>query len=297
MSAEKTQELLQTVNLTSYDAIVGPLDDASLKLVAARTVTLGVPIIVPTAKPNLGAANIFYSYTAEEVLRDKLLDFASKKRTGQNIIIIADNKNTHAKDLILARFPDAKVLRVVEESKNIGIDRDKLASLFSDKEENWVFVESEKYQLISSVTSILNALQNAVHDPAAGNLRSKLRMFTTNKNEAFDNDVISGAHLSNLNFTYPSVYGETSENGFTRAYQKRFGDTPDRFAVRGFDLTLDLLLKLAFKKDLMEVSKLIGETQYSANKFSFEKNLASGYFNQASYIMSYADMRLKEIED
>lgn len=221
---------------------------------------------------------------------------ASKKEE-QNIIIIADAANAVARDSILARFPEAKIAEVIEEEKNIGVALDKLGALLSEEQENWVFVESANYKLISSVTSILNSFHNALLDPEKSREKLQLRMFTTNKNNAFDNDVISGSHLSNLNFTFPSVYRETVDNSFSKRYRKRFGDTPDRYAVRGFDLTFDILLKLAYKNDLIAVSKLIGLTEYTGNKFSYEKDFTSGYFNQASYIMSYEDMRIKELTD
>ena len=121
-------------------------------------------------------------------------------------------------------------------------------------------------------------------------------MFTTNKNRAYDNEVISGTHLSNLNFTYPSAYREVGSNSFIKQYRKRFAADPDRYAIRGFDLTYDLLLKLAFKSNLFEVSKLIGLTEYTGNKFDYDKDIASGYYNQASYIMMYDQMRGTEVK-
>ena len=45
------------------------------------------------------------------------------------------------------------------------------------------------------------------------------------------------------------------------------------------------------EKDL----KLV-QTEYTGNKFSYEKDFASGYFNQASYIMSYEKMRIMEVK-
>ncbi|MGB5555069.1 MAG: peptidoglycan-binding protein LysM, partial [Flavobacteriaceae bacterium] len=68
-------------------------------------------------------------------------------------------------------------------------------------------------------------------------------------------------------------------------------------AVQGFDMTFDLLLKLAYKNNLIEVSKIIGQTEYSGNKFSYEKDFSSGYINQASYIMGYDAMRIVEITE
>ncbi|WP_461442587.1 PBP1 and LysM peptidoglycan-binding domain-containing protein [Maribacter sp.] len=294
----KTREILLRENLSSYSAIIGPLDVASLREVAVRSSQYRVPVVAPIpAKTDLSMTNVFFSYTPDEVLRVRMLDYVEKTREEQNIVIIADGANTVAKDSILLRFPEAKIAEVIEEEKNIGVVRDKLGALLSEEKENWVFVESGNYKLISSVTSILNSFHNALLDPEKSKEKLQLRMFTTNKNNAFENDVISGSHLSNLNFTFPSVYREAKNNSFSKRYRKKFGDTPDRYAVRGFDLTYDLLLKLAYKNDLMQVSRLIGQTEYTGNKFSYEKDIASGYFNQASYIMAYDDMRIEQLTD
>lgn len=294
----KTRQILLAENLSEYSAIVGPLDVASLREVAVRTSQHQVPVIAPIpAKTNLSMSNVFFSYTPDEVLRTRMLDFIADSKEEQNIIIIADGANKVASDSILARFPEAKIVKVIEEEKNIGVVRDSLGASFSEEKENWVFVESSNYKLISSVTSILNSYHKSLLDPEVSTEKLQLRMFTTNKNNGFDNDVISGSHLSNLNFTYPSVYREAKNNSFAKQYRKKFGDTPDRYAVRGFDLTYDLLLKLAYKNNLIEVSKLIGQTEYTGNKFSYEKDFTSGYFNQASYILSYEKMRIKELTD
>ncbi len=298
LDLSKTRQILLQENLSEYSAIIGPLDMASLREVAVRTSQDRIPVVAPIpAKTDLSMSNVFFSYTPDEVLRTSMLDFIQSAREEQNIIVIADGANTVARDSILARFPEAKAAEVIEEEKNIGVARDKLGALLSEEQENWVFVESGNYKLISSVTSILNSFHNALLDPEISKEKLQLRMFTTNKNNAFDSDVISGSHLSNLNFTFPSVYREAENNSFSKRYQRKFGDTPDRYAVRGFDLTYDLLLKLAFKNDLMAVSKVIGQTEYTGNKFSYEKDVTSGYFNQASYILSYEDMRIKELID
>jgi len=294
----KTKEILMRENLTDVSAIVGPLDLPSLKEVAVQASQYQVPVIAPIpANSDLSLNNVYFSYTSDEMLREKMLKYVEEKVTEENIIIIADENSQVRKEFILSRFPEAKVLEVKEEEKNIGINREKLASLLSEEFENWVFVEAENFKLISSVVSILNAFEDALLDPEISEVKVQVRMFTTNKNNAFDNDIISSTHLSNLHFTYPSVYREASNSAFVEAYSKRFGDVPDRYAVRGFDLTYDLLLKLAYKNNLMEVSKIIGETEYTGNKFSYEKDRTSGYFNQASYIMAIEDLRVVELKD
>lgn len=293
----KTKALLAKVNLSEYSAIIGPLDLPSLREVAVRASTIPVPVIAPVpVAASLSMSNVFFSYTSDQVLQDRMLNFIKKRTTDQNIIIIADGANASAKDSILARFPEAQVVVVIEEEKNIGVDRKKFAKLLSEDVENWVIVETDNYRLASSVASILNSFHNSPLDPEISSKKVSVRMFTTDKSQAFENEVISNSHLSSLNFTYPSVYREVGNDAFTRRYEKRFGDSPDRYAVRGFDITYDLLLKLAYKNNLIAVSKLIGETEYSGNKFSYEKDFASGYFNQASYIMMYEEMRIKEVK-
>lgn len=294
----KTKEILMRENLTGVSAIVGPLDLPSLKEVAVQASQYEVPVIAPIpANSDLSLNNVYFSYTSDEVLREKMLRYVEGKITEENIIIIADEKNQGVKELIVSRFPEAKIVEVKEEEKNIGINREKMARLLSEENENWVFVETDNFKLIASVVSILNAFEDALLDPELSEVKVQVRMFTTNKNKAFDNDIISSTHLSNLHFTYPSVFREAGNSAFVKAYSQRFGDTPDRYAVRGFDLTYDLLLKLAYKNNLMDVSKIIGETEYTGNKFSYEKDMTSGYFNQASYIMAIEDLRVVELKD
>ena len=293
----KTKQILQAEQLGGYSAIFGPLDIPSLKETAVQAAKFNVPVIAPVpAKSDISLNNVFFSYTDEEVLLKHMLDYAESKHEDETILIIADENSKLEQTAILKRFPAAKVVVVKEEEKNIGINRDKLQTLLSDKVPNWVFVESDNYKLIASVVSILNSFNNTAFDALSGNDKVSVRMFTTDMNSAFENEVISNTHLSNLNFTYPSVNRQVANNSFVERYRKRFGDYPDRYAVRGFDLTFDLLLKLAYKNDLIDVSRFIGETEYSGNKFNYERKGVAGYYNQSSYIMMIDDLRIKELE-
>lgn len=292
-----TKQILNAENLGGYNAIFGPLDVASLKETAVQSAKFNVPVVAPVpAKSDISLNNVFFSYTDDAILAQHMLDFVERKYTNENILVIADEKSRSRQDAILEHFPNAKVVVVKEEEKNIGINRDKLQTLLSDKEPNWVFVESDNYKLIASIVSILNSFNNVAFDHLSEKDKLKVRMFTTDMNPAFENDVISNTHLSNLNFTYPSVYREVTNNSFVERYRKRFGDAPDRYAVRGFDLTYDLLLKLAYKNNLIDVSRFIGETEYNGNKFDYERKGVSGYYNQASYIMMIDDLRIKELK-
>jgi len=288
LNTDKTRQILQGEDLEGVSAIIGPLQLNSLKEVAIKAANADVPVIAPLASSgDFELENVFFTIPSDQILRERMLDFIEETRTDENIIVITDAKNKEVSEQIKEEFPVAKSVELLEDEENISLDLEEFAALLSLDTENWVFVETDNFKVVSSVSSILNSSNSDT---------TKVRMFTTNKNKAFENDVISGAHLSNLNFTYPSVDKETNNNAFVRRYRRRFGADPDRYAIRGFDLTFDLLLKLAYKQNLFEASNLVGITEYCGNKFDYRNELASGFYNEASYIMMYDEMRITRVK-
>ena len=124
-------------------------------------------------------------------------------------------------------------------------------------------------------------------------------MFTTDKNRSFESDILSNNHLAKLNFHYPSVdraFDPVENRNFIKKYEEKYGITPNRFAVRGFDVTYDILLRLASAEDLYAAINEEGTTQYVENKFDYDHRSSGGYLNKAIYIMSYdRDLNLKVV--
>lgn len=296
-----TQRDLQTVksllareSLFDVDAIVGPVDPRLLNEVAVQAVTESVPVVAPyTARTELSLGNVYFSIPNEEVLRNRILDYIEKKRTDESIIVIADAENQKAKDSILSRFPMARIAKMSEDGSLHLID---FQAMLSETQENWVFVETKKPNLAASISSILNASNAEVFDESNNKKSIAVKMFTTNYNSAFESDAVSNSHLSNLNFTFPSISREAEDDSFVKAYRKKFGMAPDRYAIRGFDMTFDLLLKLAHKKNLFETSSKIGQTEYSGNRFNYFDSQSSGFFNRGVYLLHYEQLRIKQIE-
>src|SRR5690606_22150354 len=76
---------------------------------------------------------------------------------------------------------------------------------------------------------------------------------------------------------------------FLISYKNKYGVLPNRYAIRGFDLTYDVLLRLASEKDIYDAVSPENETVYIENKFRYEKSPSGGYCNQAAYILKYND--------
>ncbi len=286
LDMNRTKGILQRENLIGVSAIFGPLEAQSLKEVALQASEYGVPVVAPlTDRSDLSLNNVFFALPSEKVLEEHMLDYVEELRTKENVIIIADQKNKPVESTLLMKFPGAKIVALKEDRT---VDIEKISKLLSAETENWVFLETDQANVVYHVGSLLNSLISK---------EVGIRLFTTDKNKAFDSEVVSYSHLSNLKFTYPSASREIGENGFAKLYRAKYGADPDAYAVRGFDLTYDLLLKLAYKNDLVNASKLVGETEYVGNKFNFNKDISSGYYNRASYILGYENMNIVELKD
>lgn len=288
---ERVKNLLESDPLTNASAVVGPVDRKLLGEVAIQASKYNVPVITPfLADSELTLQNVYFSVPDEESLRVKMLDYLASKRTDENIIIMADEVHMAVRDSILSRFPEAKVADLVENT----LDREAFAEMLSEEVENWVILETDMGSIVASITSILNA--------ANTDKKKDVRMFTTHYDNAFEDKAISRPHLANLNFTFPSVFREVANDQFMESYRSRWGVEADRYAIRGFDLTFDLLLKLGYKNNLFQTTPFIGETEYSGNRFNYFKEVNndcnSGYGNKASFILRYNyDLTISQVEN
>lgn len=119
----------------------------------------------------------------------------------------------------------------------------------------------------------------------------RARLFTLDKNDAYDYQEVSNARLARLQFTFPSVNKSTDEDtreAFAISYKNKYGVAPNRYATRGFDVTYDVLLRLASTDETaFEAVLPENETIYMENKFHYIKSPSKGYINQAAYILKY----------
>jgi hypothetical protein len=152
----------------------------------------------------------------------------------------------------------------------------------SEEEENWVILESVKPGIISNVLGLLNGMPETY----------KIRLFTLDRNDAYEFDDVSNTHLAKLSFTFPSVnksYSYKDKTPFIVSYKNKYGVYPNRYAVRGFDVTYDILLRLGSANDIFASAENDYVTEYVENKFRYTKNTSRGYRNQAAYIIKYKE--------
>jgi LysM repeat protein len=287
--AAKTRELLEGNDFSDYDAVIGPMNSEAFDRVARELRGEKVPVIAALNKPNEVYTNVFQTIPEDKLLAKAMLDFVKADSTKNNVVIISDLKHVPVSSKLKAEFPLAKQIYSRKDKKSgkdgFFIYPLDLENVFSPGK-TIVFLETDSNPFASSVISMLNGLVNE---------DVEIVLTTLDKNSAFEGKNIDNGHLSNLKFHYPSVnraFEEAKSKSFEKAYRKAYGVSPSKYACRGFDVTLDILLRLASGDDLFEASSSDVATEHVENKFRYTKALFGGYTNEELYIVKYDNFNI-----
>ena len=291
-NSSKVQSILNTQNLHQKDVVIGPLIPRHVNQVSKYLHSKGIPVISPLSTNKVDIkTNVYQSIPEEKLLRKTLLNYLDRKlekEINPCVLIIADKENQTVKKELLKRFPLAEVI----DPDEIGgfIKPDLTDSLLVDVQSNWVFLETQKLNLITSVTSMLNAQSSKERD---------ITLMTTYRGDVYDNENISYEYLGKLHFLYPSIQNP-SENkpfqDFSNKYKNQYGTLPNKVAVRAYDVTLDALLRIAFQESLTSPN-LVGETKYLHNKFNYQSLPKGGYTNTSVYLIQHEGLTIHEIKE
>jgi len=285
-----TGKLLEDNDFSDYDAVIGPMDEKSFDRVALALKKYRVPVIAAMNKPREVYSNVFQTIPEEKLLRKAMIDFIKADSSKTNVVIISDHAHRASSEALKAEFLNSKLIFSRKNKKNPKEDGffiypTDLENVFTAVK-TIVFLETGSNSFASSVISMLNGL---IEDEI------EIVLVTLNKNRAFEGKNIDNYHLSNLKFHYPSVnkdFDESKSNAFVSAYRKEYSVSPSKYVARGFDITLDILMRLASEDTLYEGSSNAIETEYVENKFRYNKSLFGGYINEAIYIVKYDDLRV-----
>jgi len=281
-----TRTVVSENDFSDVHAVIGPILDSNIEIVASELKSDGIPVISPLSSIEVKHRNVYQTIPGKELLEQKMLDFIKENGQDKNVIIIADKSKARIKGELQSILPKHKIFN--PESGNY-INPAKISPLFKEDQENWVILETNDLSLIANVTSVLNSSVTEKH---------KIVLLTTDRNDNYDNnDNIYNSHLANLNFHYPSIDKPSSLNNiFVKEYQRTYGISPSRIATRGFDITFDILVRLAYDQNLAKSVRNGAETSYVENKFDYTRKLLGGFYNKGIYIVKYDGLEIKEVK-
>ena len=285
----KIDKILNEINPDSCQIIIGPLIPDNFNYISSKERIFDLPKVAPLSTRDVVIRNsVYQSVTPKELLRNKMIDYLDKNLDqDDNIVIVADSINRDIEYILKDIFPSSIILRP---EKNGYLLPELVDSLLVDSLPNKIILESDNFSLISSVSAQMSA--------QISDLR-KVQLFTTYRGNVYENENLSRKHLGDLNFTFTSGYHPLSKfefNAFQERYIKFFGKPPNREAIRAYDLTLDLVLRIVYAGKLNSSAENIEETEYQENRFWYKKIEKNGFVNTAFYLLRHKEYDIYEIK-
>ena len=287
-SDRKVNSIISGKDFKEVDAVIGPLLSANVEKAVAMLKGSDTPVFSPLSNREIkSSSNLFQTLPTDGMLEEAMLEYLETHALDKNVILISDAKRIKQKNAVLSKLPHTKAVSPREKGFLYVGDID---SKIDKGRDNWVILESDDPVIISNVVVLLNGMPDEYN----------LRLFTLDKNAAYDYHDVSNMHLAKLRFTFPSInksYDFNDRNPFLVSYKNKYGVLPNRFAVRGFDITYDILLKLASADNIYEATDSDYETEYIENKFHYTKKMFKGYQNNALYIIKYNEKLQLEVAE
>lgn len=282
-STSNAANLIQENNLKTMDAIIGPFYQNNAEKMAESLNASNVPVISPLSKDyDKKYSNLIQATPSNEDVKNAIFNFMQAK--GGNILAVVDPKKQSAKQYIAANHNEVQFINFNETG---ALDVAQLKSLLVKDKVNFVIMETERTNLILSTTS---ALMNVPPD-------YQIRLVILGENDALDYEEIQISRLTKLKMTFPSQTRDNDSPGaaiFEKNFRRANKIYPNQFATRGFDVTFDVLMRMAQEKPLQETLN-DAATEQVENKFDYTLSPDGGYTNKGIYILYYdTDLTVKE---
>ena len=280
-------EKISSVNWNGINAIIGPLIPKNFDFFSKNRRFSDIPIISPLSTKEIdGNKNVFQSVSPLKRLRKVMMNYIKNEiDSTQNLVIITDSINFK----IAKEFKKLSTKsHFVESEKGGFVIPELIDSLLVDSLKNQVIFESQDLGLAANVTSLLNSQVGKERD---------VQLFSSLRTAIYDNVNISRKHLGNIKFTYlnDNFPRETNERQkFKDRFLNKYGDYPSKESYRAYDVTLDVILRLAYQNKIF--SDKIEETNHIENKFKYLPDDGGGYSNFGYYILQNRDYEILEIK-
>ena len=281
-NSSNVAKLIADNHLENFSAVIGPFYQTNVEKTAELLSANQVAIISPLSK-EMGKSypNLFQTITSTSLLRSAIFDFMRSKNG--NVIAVVDKKKVSVKKYIVDNQKDVRLVSLTEIGALIP---ESLSSKLQKDRINYVVLETESTVLIKAT---LKLLLSKLKECA-------IQLVILEPNETLETDEIEFANLVQLKLLYPSMTRENSSVNaeiFEKNYKLKNKVTPNAFAIRGFDVTFDALMRLSQSTTFSE-STSTQVTEQVESKFDYFKNESGGFANKGLYILYYdADLKGK----
>ncbi len=277
--------IVSSTDFQNTSAVIGPFYQVNAEKVAEILEEKNIPVISPLSK-DIGKSykNLYQSMPTIEAIKNTMFNFMHSNNG--NIIAVIDPKKASVKQYIDEN--QKGILQVNVNDKGV-IVVDSIKKYFIKDRMNYVVMESERTGIITTTTTtMIKALKDF-----------QVQLVILEPNETLDFDEIDLTRLTKLKMMYPSATNENDSNEakqFEKVYKKKNKIFPNQYAVRGFDLTFDTMIRLCQEKSFEETI-LNNASEQIESKFDYVQKASGGYTNNGVSILYYdTDLTIKRAQ-
>ncbi len=275
-------QILENDELDTADVVIGPFYYDKADKVAQK---LSIPVIFPhysSNQKNITSSKIVKVAPDKLSYANYLTSYLKNNYNGENIFIVGDgksNSNVTISSILssLKKHDSINTIHILK-PKDGYIKRERFTNKMNDQKHNWVIITSEDKVAVADALNSMIGLPDEV----------SVQVFTTNKNSSYNS--IDNNKLANINFTYVSNSFSDENSDDIKLFYKKFrrknNALPSEYAIKGFDITYDILIRLASGNDLTKTFKQ-GASLRIENKFDYNKKLFGSTSNQGLFIIKY----------
>lgn len=282
-STSNVVNIFNSNDLRNVDAVVGPFYQSNVEKTASILNQNNVPVISPLSKDSgEPTMNLYQSIVPAGDLKIAMFDYLNSKNG--NIIAVIDKKRESSRKYILENQKSVKIAPLTEAG---GISAEGFKAMLLKDKMNYIILETANTAAIKYTIKTMTSVSNSY----------QLQLVILEPNETLDTDEIYFENLMKFRLMYPSATRENNSPEaqiFMNNYKKKNKVNPSTYAIRGFDVTFDTMMRLAQDKTFRETADTM-ITEQIESKFNYQKNDTFGYVNKGYYILYYdTDLTVKE---
>ncbi len=276
-----------------YDVVIGPLFLKNVKVVSENLQFKKSLIISPISTKDhskIRNVNLVQEVPTKEHLALEMIEYVKSIYSNQKLIVILDEEGKSSAN-INSLIRDLEALDSVESVTLIKpeegyIKPEVFKENIAEDRENWFFLFGSEGVIASDVVNNLGVLPEEVN----------VTLFAFEKGKSFNK--IDNNFLARVNFHYASFqyldFRSKELRYFTNRYIKSFKTYPTKYAIEGFDITYDILMRLANQNTDL---KSQGISQRLATKYNYIENTSNSILNKGIFIVRYDGLNLSLIDD
>jgi LysM repeat protein len=305
-------DLISNKTLEDQDAIIGSIYSDETKKIAN---SVSVPLVFPVfskAQTSFRSTRIVKTSPDKHLYKEKLLSYVSKQYKNENIIIVGDSTATSIIEVkqianILKQHDSIDVVHeMIPHYGYIAQERFlKMMKPDTTNIKNWVIIATDNNVIAANAINSLISFpdpeepEDEEEEPEE-KVNYLVKLFGFEQLGIGKSDFIDNNNLAHLEFVYVTdTYVDENSLGartFNKQFLQKNNALPSYYATRGFDVTYDLVMRLASGKELYDTFNE-GVSYRIESKFDFNKRTFSISENRGLYLLEFQqDLSIKRIK-